>query len=149
MRIGKQIRVVKTRLQRANADGYRQGSKDVKSTTPAKLGKDFFAKIWKENAVKATDRNQNEDSDIAATVGGNGDTIKEVETSFGISRQLAPATFKMVENQSFHSQIAVAVDSVIYVFCDLSTAEELVMFDVFFLMAKMQVVLARVMWFGV
>ena len=46
---------------------------------------------------------------------GSDDTIQESENGFGTLReQLAPATFKMVENQSFYAEIDVADESVIF-----------------------------------
>ena len=44
-------------------------------------------------------------------------------------QQLAPETFKKVENQSFHKEVAVADESVIADVLDHSTAEELMMLD--------------------
>ena len=115
---------------KANADGTPEESKEDKSTTPAKIGKIFFAKIWKENAVDGTDnrQNENEDSNISATIGGSGDTIQEGETVFGGShQQLAPAFFKMLENRRVDAEVAVADESVTDDIFDDSTAEELVM----------------------
>ena len=114
---------------KANADGSPEASKAKKLTT-AKLGGTFFAKIWKERVVAKTDnrQNENEDSNISATIGGSGDTIQEGETVFGASRQqLAPATFKMLENLRVDAEIAVADESITEDVFDNSTAEDLVM----------------------
>ena len=96
-----------------------------------KIGRKFFSKFWKENAVDETDKNENADSKVSTTVGGSGDTIQEDKTGYGISLQLSHATFKMVDNQSFHAEIAMADESIIYDVCDNSTAQELVMSDTF------------------
>ena len=57
---------------------------------------------------------------------------RKVKMFFGTSlQQQAPATFKMVKNQSFRVEIAVADESVIYDVFDYSTAEVLVMTDTF------------------
>ena len=65
------------------------------------------------------------------TVGGSGDTIQLRESEFGAShQQLAPLIFKIVENQSFDA-VAAADESVNYDVCDYSTAEELVIPNVF------------------
>ena len=114
----------------ANADGIPEASKAKKSTTPAKLGKNFFAKIWKERVVAKTDNRQheNEDSNISATVGGSGNTIQEGEIVFGASRQqLVPATLKMLENGRVDAEIAMADESVTDDVFDNATAEDLVM----------------------
>ena len=58
-------------------------------------------------------KKQNQDSKIVATVGGSFDTLNEVETGLGTSRQLAHAFFKIVENQSFNAEIVMADESVI------------------------------------
>ena len=101
-------------------------------TTQAKLGEIFSSKIWKENAVDETDNNENEDPNVSANVGGSCDTTQERENGYRTLRQqLAPVTFKMVENKSFGAEIAVADESVVYDVYDHSTAEEIVISDVF------------------
>ena len=74
---------------------------------------------------------KNEDSNIAATVGGIGDTIQEGGTVFGNFRQhLAPASFKSPENQSYN-EIAVTDESVFDKIFHHLTAEKLAKFDAF------------------
>ena len=64
--------------------------------------------------------------------GGCGDTIQEAEIVFGNFRQqLVTATFKMLENQSFDAEIAVADESVFDDVLDYSTVEKFVMSDAF------------------
>ena len=131
MRIVKRRKFVKEQLHRqTRTDFQAEGRKEEKSTTPEKSGENFFSKNGKENAVDETDKNENEDVNISATVGGSADTIHQCGSCFGTSRQqLAPVTFSVVENQSFDAKIAVANESVIYDVCDHPTAMELVMSD--------------------
>ena len=70
-----------------------------KNDHTSEIRQNVLAPIWKENAVDATDKNGNEDSNISETVGGSGNTKQEGENVFGIShKQLAPATFELPEN---------------------------------------------------
>ena len=46
---------------KAKADGFPELSKEEKLTTPLKLGENFFAKIWKGNAIVETDKNEKVD----------------------------------------------------------------------------------------
>ena len=112
--------------EKANADGTPEGSNEEKSATQAKLGKIFFAKIWKERVVAKTDNRQNENED--SNIGGSSNTIQEGEIVFGASRQqLVPGTLKMLENRRVDAEIAVADVSVTDDVFDNSTAEDLVM----------------------
>ena len=117
---------------KANADGFPEGGKEESSTTQAKLGEIFSSKIWNENAVDETDKNENKDPIISATVGGSCNYTQERKNGYRTFRQqLAPAIFKMVENKSFGAEKAVADESVVYDVYDHSTAEEILISDVF------------------
>ena len=123
-------KVVKTPLQRQTRMDF-QKSAEEKLTTPVKLAENFFARIWKENAIGETDKKENADSNVPATVGGSGDTIQEGGIVFGTLRQhLAPPTLKKAENQSYDAEIEVDDESVFENVFDHSSAEELVMLDV-------------------
>ena len=95
-------------VAKANAEGLSELSKEEKLTALAKFGENFFIRIWEECTIDETDTTENEDSIVAAIVGGSGDIIQESRIVFGTLRQqLAPATIKMVENQSYDAERAV------------------------------------------
>ena len=137
-----------SKAARANADRFSEESTEEKLTTPAEIGGNFVTKIWKENAINETDKQENEDSNVATTVGGSDDTIQEGGTFFGTLRQhLAPAIFKKPENQSYDAEIAVTDESVFENVLNLSTAE-LVIFDAFVKSLNGTVVGSHDMFFG-
>ena len=87
-------------VAKTNAEGFSELSKEEKLTAPAKFGENFLNSIWKECATDETDKKENENSNVFATVRGSSDAIQEGGTVFGTLRQhLALATFKKPENQ--------------------------------------------------
>ena len=88
-------------VAKTNAEGFSELSKEEKLNAPAKFGESFFNSIWKECATDETDKKENENSNVFATVRGSSDAIQEGGTVFGTLRQhLALETFKKPENQS-------------------------------------------------
>ena len=113
---------------KATADGVLEGSKDVISTAPPKIGNIFSAKIWKENAVDETNKCEHAQSKISLTAGGSDDTVQIGKTVFGIwHQQLAPETFENLEHQRYDGKIALTDESVIDDVFEHSTSKELVM----------------------
>ena len=91
-----------SKAAKAIKDVFLEESKKDKTTTPANSGKNCSVKLWKENTVDETDKSENEEANNYRTLRGSGDTTQECGTDFRtLLQQLAPATFKMVENQSF------------------------------------------------
>ena len=119
-------------VAKANAEGLPELSKEEKLTAPAKFGENVFTRIWEECAIDEADKKENEDSNVAATVGGSGDTKQEGGIVFGTLRQqLVAATVKLVENQSYDAETVVPDETVFDNVFERSTAEELVMFNAF------------------
>ena len=73
----KETKGCKITAAQAKTDEFQERNKEEKSTTPAKSGENFFSKNGKENAVDEINKKENEDSNVAATVGGSGNTILE------------------------------------------------------------------------
>ena len=71
----------------ASADGFPLLSKEEELTTPAKFGENFFTRIWEECAIVETDENENDDSNVAAIVGGNA-------CAFDFGENVVPVHFK-------------------------------------------------------
>ena len=74
-------------VAKACADGYPELSKEEKLTTPAKFGENFFTRIWEECAMVETDKKENDDSNVAAIVGGNA-------CAFDFEENIEPVHFK-------------------------------------------------------
>ena len=74
-------------VAKACADGFPELSKVEKLTTPAKFGENFFTRIWDECAMVETDKKENDDSNVAAIVGGNG-------CAFDFEENVVPVHFK-------------------------------------------------------
>ena len=121
-------KVVKAQLPRQTRTKILKAAKNRNRLPQQNQAKNIFDKIWKRNAVDETDKKENEESNIFATVGCRIDDIQEGKTCFGTSslRPLA-AAFRMLVKQSCDEKIAVADESVIDDVFDHSTAEELVM----------------------
>ena len=74
-------------VAKACADGFPELSKEEKLTTPAKFGENFFTRIWEECAMVETDKKQNDDSNVAAIVGGSA-------CAFDFEENVVPVHFK-------------------------------------------------------